>query len=282
MKKVIVSLIILFVLGAVAFGFGYVPFRLEPGERVLMFSRTSGWDEEPLAPGSFSWRWELLIPQNVTFYRFPSEARRVNLTSTTSLPSADLYREYLEGSPVLEERVRMRLRYRISDVGIAELAPIGVNAEGIASWYDDLDDQLRSVGLDATAVAIRSFLDQDEEIPLGEFVISTIESRIAERFPEIELEAVVVEEIAIPDIVLYRTARETYLDVQGQRRDALLDAVKVTALEHTRQNDRIEVLTRYGEILDRHPVLLDYLEIAAQHNNDPLDVRQLQSRIGEE
>lgn len=282
MKKAIISLVILTIFAAVAFGFGYVPIRLEPGERVLMFSRTSGWDDEPLAPGAFSWRWELLIPQNVTFYRFPSETRRVTLTSTASLPSADVYREYLEGSPALEERVRMRLRYRISDDGIADLAPMGLDAEGIASWYEDFDDRLRSVALDATAVAIRSFVDHDAEAPLGDLVISTIESRISERFPEIDLEAVIVEEIAIPDVALYRIARETYLDVQGRRRSALLEAAEITAFEQTRQNERLEVLARYGEILDRHPILLDYLEIAAQHESDPLNLQQLQSGVGEE
>jgi hypothetical protein len=281
MKKAIISLIILIVIAAVAFGFGYVPIRLEPGERVLMFSRTSGWDDEPLAPGVFSWRWELLIPRNVTFYSFPPETRRVRLTSTTSLPSAEVYRAFLEGSPALEERVRMRLRYRISDDGIAELAPMGLDAEGIASWYDDFDDRLRSVALDATAVAIRSFLDQDDELPLSELVTSTIESRISERFPEIDLEAVIVEEIAIPDVALYRIARETYMDVQERRRSALLEAAEITALEQTRQNERLEVLARYGEILDRHTVLLDYLEIAAQHGSDPLNLQQLQSRVEE-
>ena len=51
MKKLFVTFVILLIVGAVAFGFGYVPIRIEPGTRALMFSRTSGWDSQSVTTG---------------------------------------------------------------------------------------------------------------------------------------------------------------------------------------------------------------------------------------
>lgn len=281
MKKTVISLIIIVILGAVVFGFGYVPIRLEPGERVLLFSRTGGWDEEALYPGEFSWRWELLIPKNVTFYRFPAETRRLAIASDATLPSADLYREYLEGKPSLNEKIRLRLRYRISDTGIAQLAPMGLDAEGISAWYDDFDDGLRATALDAAADAIRSYTDQGASRSIADIATAMITERITDRFPEIDLEAVIVEELALPDIALYEMGRETYRAVQERRRAVILSVTTESAGSRTLQNERLDTLARYGEILDQHPILLDYLEIAARHGSDPLSIRELQSAVAE-
>ncbi|MCG8478600.1 MAG: hypothetical protein MI724_05860, partial [Spirochaetales bacterium] len=105
MKKLLVTLIILILLAGAGFGVGYVPLRLRAGTTAIMFSKTSGWDRTPLVAGEFAWRWELLIPTNATLHPFSTESRTVRVRSTRSLPSADLYRQYLEGEPALEQEI---------------------------------------------------------------------------------------------------------------------------------------------------------------------------------
>jgi len=275
MKKIIVSVIILAILAGVAFGFGYVPLRIDAGEQVLLFSRTNGWDDEPVASGDLAWRWQLLIPKNVTIYRFPADTRRLSVSSSASLPSADLYQSYLEGGASLEQRVRLRIRYRISPLGIAELAPMGLAPDRIEEWYEDFDDRLTAVALDAVSRTITDYLDAPE-VSLLDLVTETVEERISRRYPEVEIEAVIPEEVALPDPMLYAVARETYMTIQAQRAETLRSLTVDGTTQQMRREERLDTLARYGEILDRHPVLLEYLEIAAEHGEDPLNIQQLE------
>jgi hypothetical protein len=279
MKKMFVSLIILVIAGAVAFGFGYVPIRLEPGTQALMFSRTSGWDTEALQPGTFAWRWQLLVPKNATLYHFPAESRTLTVSNSTALPSADLYRTYLEGNPSFEQRVELRIRYRLSDTGIAELAPSGLRPEGLDGWYDDFDDRIASVVMDTVTATLDRLADGGYEGSLTDALLDPVTERIQERFPEITLQTVVPEEITLPDLELYARARETYQAVQDQRETSLREFTATTTSDEARRDQRLETLARYGEILDRHPILLEYLEIAAQHGGDPLNIQELQADL---
>jgi hypothetical protein len=279
MKKTIVILVIVAILGGVIFGFGYVPLRIQPGEELLMYSRTSGWDDTILRPGEFAWRWQLLIPRNVTFFSVSAQPRRLTVESTSSLPSADLYREYLEGTPILAERVVLRLRYRISEEGIRIIAPAGLDDTGLEEWYRDYDDQLAAVTLDTVRQTMKDVLFDERTLFPSEALVSAVESDIAARFPDIRLEAVILEEISVPDMVLYQLGRETYTAVQNRRKETLEDFAIQSTGTRALQNERLETLARYGEILDRHPILLDYLEIAAKHGADPLDLERLESSV---
>ncbi len=280
MKKGVVIIVILVILGGVVFGFGYVPLRVEPGQQLLMFSKTSGWDSEPISPGEFSWRWQLLIPTNVTFYTISSQPRRVAVQSTTALPSADLYREFLEGTPILEERISMRIRYRISDAGVLSLAPSGIDPGSLERWYADMDDQISRTALQAVRLTFRRLLEGDTDaVDFTTPVVEAVESAIALEHEEIILESVIIEDVLVPDIALYRLARETYGAVQRQRQAALENMTASATTARALQNERLETLARYGEILDRHPILLEYLEIAARHEEDPLDLRGLESVV---
>lgn len=280
MKKLFVTTVILIILAAVAFGFGYVPLRLEAGERVMLFSKTSGWDETVFQPGEFAWRWELLIPRNATFYRFAPEDRRVRVTSTTALPSAELYRPYLDGEPPLEQEIRIDIRYRISNDGIAMLAPMGLDPESVESWYEDFDDQIRSVALRSVATSVERFLETGEASTLlADAVTEGIAGALAARFPEIEVTAIVPETVRVPDLALYAMGRDSYAAIQAQRTETLQSLTAETTARGAARDQRLETLARYGEILDRHPILLEYLEIAAQNDADPLNLQELQATV---
>ncbi len=276
MKKTIVILIILALLGGVIFGFGYVPLRVEPGRQVLIFSKTSGWDAEPIPAGKFAWRWQLLIPGNASLHFVSSTPRRLTIKSRTALPSADLYREYLEGTPILEERIDLRLRYRISDEGLLALAPSGLGEEELEPWFKDFDDQLTRTTTDVIGRTLRNVLFTDAPEALSRTIVEAVETEVAEKHPHVVLESVILEEIFVPDLMLYLQGRETYMEIQQVRRRTLEDVTVQSTSIRTQQNERLETLSRYGEILDRHPILLEYLEIAARHGDDPLELRRLE------
>ncbi len=271
MKKFFIILVILILLAGAGFGVGYVPLRLQAGTTAIMFSKTSGWDRTPIIPGEFAWRWELLIPTNATLHRFSTESRTVRVRATRSLPSAELYRQYLEGEPALEQEIAALVRYRVAATAVAELAPMGLTPAGFPDWYEQADDEIRSLVVRITERALLATASRSGAgAALSDEVAQAIADQLQRRMAEYEIQAVVIEELIVPDLELYRLGRETYLEVQAARDEALLQAVAELAVQRAGTDQMMEDLQRYGRILTEYPILLDYLEIAARNGRDVL------------
>ena len=276
MKKAVVILLILVALGATAFGFGYVPLRLEPGTRAVLFSKTSGWSHRVFEAGQFAWAWELLIPTNATLYVFSDEPRQVRVESRSVLPSADVYAQYIDGQPDFTQRVTLRVRYRLAAEGLRELVPSGLRPDGVDDWYQDTDAAIQTRVLQIVGQEVSNSADSDTPLTSAALT-SVVQERLVDRMPEITVIALSVDAFELPDVELYRQARDTFRAVQTARREALASAARELATAQASNDARIGNLERYGQVLTDYPVLLDYLEIAAQNNSDPLDLTQLQA-----
>jgi hypothetical protein len=272
MKKFVVTLIILLILAGTGFGFGYVPLRLDPGTRAVLFSKTSGWESEPFEAGTFAWAWQLLIPTNATLYVFDETSREVRVESSTLLHSADLYATYLTDEPSMSQRFRGTVRYRIGTSAIAQLAPQGLRPDGVDQWYEDMDARVANRTMRLVAEAIEA---ADAALSAEELT-ARITRGIGEGIPELSLISVVVHELTLPDEALYRLGRENYVAVQEARRAALVAAARDLAVVQATTDQQFLTFERYGQILTEYPVLLEYLEIAAQNGADPLDLTSLE------
>jgi hypothetical protein len=273
-KKAIVILFLLIALAGTGFGFGYIPLRLEPGTQAVMFSKTSGWNERPFEAGRFAWAWELLIPTNATLYVFPGEARRVEISSSSLLPSASLYSSFLEGEPSFEDRIELQVSYRVSPEGLSDLAPAGLRPDGLDQWYADTDSRIEGLVVRILGQTVENATQSADSLTMAD-VSETVHDRLQDRIPEIELISVVVRELSLSDIQLYREGRETYMEVQDARREALIAAAQQLAQSQASSDQRLGNLERYGQLLSEYPILLDYLQIAAQNNSDPLDLTDI-------
>lgn len=277
MKKLLFILLIMILIGATGFGFGYVPLRLEPGEQALLFSKTSGWEEDVYQAGQFAWAWQLLIPTNASLYVFEDTVRDVRVESDSLLPSAELYAEYADGQADFRQRFSLRISYRAGASALQTAVPQGLRPGDLDQWYGRRDAQLETQAIRITTLELERFSERADAPPLTADQLSeTLLTRLAERNPELEFLSLVVDTLELPDLVLYRAARETYLSVQDARREALVAAAQELAASRAESDQRIENLQRYGEVLSNFPVLLDYLEIAAQSGADPLDLTALQ------
>ncbi len=274
MKKAFVIFLLLIILAGTGFGFGYVPLRLEPGTQAVMFSKTSGWHKETFQAGSFAWAWELLVPTNATLYVFQDDTRRVPVRSESLLPSADLYSEFLEGEPTFTDRIDIQVSYRISPTGLLELAPGGLRPEGVEDWYTDTDSRIEGLVARILRNTIEGAVSSSGSLTTAA-VAEEVTEELEDRIPEVELVSVVVRELALSDIELYREGRETYMAVQDARREALISAAENLAQSQAASDQRFENLERYGQLLSDFPILLDYLEIAAQNDADPLDLTEI-------
>ena len=276
MRKVIVILILLILLAGTGFGFGYVPLRLEPGTQAVLFTKTSGWEEEPFRAGEFAWRWEFLVPTNATLYVFPDESRVLGVDSEALLPSGNLYSEYLEGTPELNEVFAANVRYRIAAEALPDLAPNGLRPEGLEDWYTEMDDRVAALTLRMADQVVAATLSADAGgLAAGE-VAEQLQTRLQDRLTELEILSVVVNELRLPDMQLYIAGRSAYFQVQQAREDSLISAARELAGAQAASDQPINNLERYGQVLSEFPVLLEYLEIAAQNGSDPLDLTALQ------
>ncbi len=274
MKKAFVIFLLLIILAGTGFGFGYVPLRLEPGTQAVMFSKTSGWHDETFQAGSFAWAWELLVPTNATLYIFDDSTRRLSVQSESLLPSADLYSEFLEGEPRFTDRIDLQVSYRVSAAGLLELAPGGLRPGGIEDWYADTDSRIEGLVLRILRNTIERAASSSESLTTA-VVAEAVTGQLQDRIPEIELISVVVRELSLSDIELYREGRDTYMAVQDARREALISAAQNLAQSQATSDQRFGNLERYGQLLSDYPILLDYLEIAAQNDTDPLDLTDM-------
>lgn len=272
MKRTITILVILLILGAALFSIGYVPIRIPAGSVAVLYSRTSGWEDEPIRAGELAWRWELLIPTNGTLHTFSDQPRTLEVRSNALLPSADVYAPLLAGAPSFAQNIRFRIRYRFRPEAFARYAPRGLREETLERWYEDRDDEIRTAALVIAGSAVLESAD-DAELMLP---VSAISRRILDtlqhRFPDLDIQAVVIETLELPDPQLYRLARETYRTVQNAREESLLEATRDMARTQVTTDQRAATLRQYGSIFSEHPILLEYLEITARTGRDPLNI----------
>lgn len=277
MKRTITILVIFVLLGAAVFGVGYLQIRLKEGHTAVLHSKTSGWDQEPIKPGGFSWRWEMLVPNNATLHQFPTNTRSVDARGSSMLPSADLYAPLLEGNPSFRRNIRLRIRYRAAADALVRLAPAGLSPDSLEQWLDDTDLQVTAAALDLADRAVEQLLDTDAvTIPLSQ-VSDFVRDGLEDRLGDLEILAVVVETLEVPDPELYRLARATFRTVQAAREAALIEAAAATAVTQAAGDQQVAILQRYGELFTDYPILLEYLEITARTGRDPLNTGILQT-----
>jgi len=257
MKKALVTLIVLAVLGGVVFYFGWVQIRLPGDACAVIFTKTGGFDRRVTLPGTFSWRWERLIPTNFTLYRYSLVPYRTRVEVRQLLPSAELYSGVLPDKPDFSIRAVADLEFAIrpeSLPGLLEREQL--YPENLPEYYRATADALGSslAELAAKGGLAPGALAGAEPAFRGE---------LAARYPHLALLRVELRDTRLPDDGLYELARDSYRSLVS-RRDRARDAAEAAltgerardALARERQAASLESLAAYGELLDKYPILL--------------------------
>ena len=243
----------------------------------LRLGRTSRIRRRVSLPG----RWELLIPTNATLYVCVRRRYRVSVTRRIPLGPAVCRRvravsstDATRSSPSV---VTASIRYRVSPRGLVSLVPNGLRPDGLADWLSDTDMRVESLALRIAGNIATDAAEQSTVSLTAAETAQRIEDRLTERMPELSVLGVVVERLALPDLRLYEQGRDTYRTVQAAREQALVQAAQDLAAARAAGDQRISNLERYGRVLTDYPVLLEYLQIAAQNGADPLELTDLQA-----
>jgi hypothetical protein len=279
MKKFIFILFILIILGGVCFVFGWINLFVPANSYGVIVSKTSGYDQTLITPGGdFVWRWENIIPTNMTIYAFKNEAYKTTVKSSGEFPSAGVYSQ-LEKSADFSFLIQVELVFRFNENRLISLVKDqGLTPETLDTWYKSEESSLTS--------EIYSFLfslktEDDLKLLIN---LPGLEKRLVSTLQENHTElriiqATPVAPLKLPDPELYLLMKTDYLEILKARTDyqmQLIERQKTTIsqtdLDLQRSELRLSQLKDYGELLNKYPILLKYLFIEKLSGQDLLKV----------
>jgi hypothetical protein len=179
-----------------------------------------------------------------------------SFTISGALLSADLYRRFASLDVDFSYEMNGSLTFQFDP----ESLPALTESRGIAG-QDDLE-KLE----DSTASEIESFIGrrfneyQAEPETLSAVDFSErLKREISAAFPGIGSLDITLNTVKLPDLALYDSLRLLYQDYLDRQRQLLTDDIREAALRNVTTQLRLDELARYGELLTKYPILLQYL-----------------------
>jgi hypothetical protein len=259
MKKFAI-LLILIAAGA-CFFLGWVQYQIPQGSYGVIRSKTHGIDPAVVTEGRFRWVWYKLIPTNVRVLIFKTPAISLPLSVSGQLPSGDVYAS-LAG---LRTDFSYELSGSLSASIRADALPSLVEGKNLVS-QGDLDAYARDLSAQIGGyINQRFWVYADNEDALTQAsqtgALPGLEDELLARFPELENILCSVKVLRFPDFVLYGQVRELYeMYLTSQRRN-LEDGLSQWAVQNIDSQFRFDELSRYGELLNKYPALINYLAL---------------------
>lgn len=272
MRRFLISLVILVLAGGAVFYFGWVQLQLPANTYGVVFTKTGGWDDTIIEPGEFRWRWERLLPTNFTLLVFPSTPHTSVVTASGTLPSGDVYGEYLDPTPDFDYEIKVELSFRVRPEDLPQLAAEeGLEPEGLEEWYGLQESRIQDATRSMVGELYEAAYEQsrDRTVQLGSLE-DELTDRLSERFSSLQFISAVPTTVKIPDFGLYEAARSLYFETIDARRAAVAESEFAAEEERISQRSQLETLRLYGEVLSEFPVLLDYFSLSAEQGFDPL------------
>ncbi|MDR1505477.1 MAG: hypothetical protein LBI67_00060 [Treponema sp.] len=260
MKKVLTILILLGIGGA-GFFRGWVQLQVPPGSYGVIRSKTHGTDGGVVRPGEFRWVWYALIPANAVVQVYTLPASEFPVAIAGILPSGDVY-STLAG---LKTDFSYEVRGSFSCTIRPDALPGLVERRNMTS-QEDLDAYIGKISPEIeNHLRRRLWAYAEKEDALTQVMISgsipELEKELEVAFPDTENPVLNLQTVKFPDFVLYREVRglyERYMADQMRTLDSDLDRLTEESVSARRLFDE---LSRYGELLTKYPVLLDYLAL---------------------
>jgi len=267
MKKFFITLLILIIIAGVAFMLGWAQFSVPPGKFGVVNSKTHGIDPKPVRSGEFRWIWYKLIPTNVKISVFSLDYNKYPIVFNSSLPSGETYADFIGlANADFSWNLKGEFSFRLEP---EMLIPV-VTQNNILN-QEDLDEYLKSDAQNIKNLLLRLLSSQGTDSARLENLMSgnpdlELESEIKENFPEICDFSIKIQSAKYPDFVLYRQLRLIYEDYLTKQREYAVSSFGKRVENHIESQMKFEELEKYGELLSKYPILLDYLTMEKGEN----------------
>jgi hypothetical protein len=261
--KNIVGVLILLILAGTAFFFGWAQLPVPPGSYGVIRSKTHGIDTALIREGEFRWIWYKLIPTNALTLVFTLNPVTRTVSASGSLPSAGTYAavaginadfSYELGATVSFSLRADSLPSLVLDRGLT-------GQESLEAYEKELAERIDFFVLERLEAYTL------EESPLDGIVKTAAADRLKEdllrSFPEIGNLSCTIRGVKFPDLALYNMARSVYEEYLNAQGELLKTEAAVQAERNVSSVFRFDELEKYGELLTKYPVLLQYLALPA-------------------
>lgn len=265
MKKFVVSVIILLLFFGVLLFIGWTQFSIPSGTTGVMISKTGGIHPAAIIPGHFTWRWERLIPTNTEIRVFSMYPQTITTTLQGSLPSADIYSPMLEGKPDFTYSFSMTIEVQLKQGSLPSFVR-RTNALG----QDELHTYLDTKAQEAAKDVLDFVLLQQKNSSLSSFTINYDYEAIIKhlqsipKYSDINIDAVSIQAVKLPDIELYLLAKEAYNLYQDKVRSALASLTNDQSVQSAEDYLQIERFSRWGKVLQDYPILIDFIAVSKE------------------
>ncbi|MDR0301238.1 MAG: hypothetical protein LBI04_02880 [Treponema sp.] len=261
MKKFFFTLFILLALAGTAFFFGWAQFKVPPGAYGVINSKTHGVDPLPVRSGEFRWLWYKLIPTNVEIAVFQLEPVKFDINFNSTLPSGDSYASFAGIVANFSWEFRAAISFSLNP---DKLIPVVSNHN--LKDQPSLDAYLQDTAQSIENLILRVFSSGETDSTRLENVMAggkdaALESEIAALHPEIQDFSLTIQSAKFPDFVLYRAVRILYEDYLKKQSEIVAAGFGRRAESHIASQLHFEELERYGELLTKFPVLLQYMAL---------------------
>ena len=273
-------LFLIIIAGGLVFYFGWIQIQLEENTYAVIFTKLNGYDEEITEPGTFTWRWDRLLPTNMTIHEFTLRPQEKEISLSGTLPSSDSYSLYLEGAPDFSYSLSFRISFTVRPESLPELVTdYHVTPDTIGSWYEDIFSRCL---IEASALLEEGIRDASEgtgTLSVHASLGSDLLNRLSSLYPLIEFHSAEPLSFHLPDFDLYRKGKEMYLSLMSEKEAAESAALKASSDFYVSESVRLDMLKKYGELLTEYPILLDYMKLSGVTDLMDIDIEKAVSEV---
>ncbi|MEE8441216.1 MAG: hypothetical protein V3S41_05795 [Spirochaetia bacterium] len=281
MKRLIVLFLVFVIVAAVVFYFGWIQIQLDEDSYAVIFTKTGGWEETVIAPAEFTWRWQRLLPTNLALHVIPIIPHSTTATVSGSLPSATTYGALLESASPFSYAISVHVVYRLKPDALPGLVrDDGLRSDALGTYYGRIDTEMEQVITDSTMRLLGQPAQLISPASALTTVVENLTATLTRWYPELEFLSVGPTRLELPDIELYFETRQRYITILDARTEAMQTVAKELATDQTATDAELARLERYGEILERYPILLDYFSLTQDVRGDPLELESLVPQPG--
>jgi hypothetical protein len=268
MKKVFISGLIIIALGGTGFFLGWAGLKLPPGAYGVMRSKTHGVDPWVLREGEFRWIWYKLIPTNTSTIVFTLDPVDLPVRLAGTLPLGDTYASLAGLTADFSYELTGSLSFTLKP----EILPSLAAEQGIGD-QDALERFEKQLGEKITALALEGLNGRAEGGSFGGLAESAefVRGLVLAAFPELERFSCDFQTARFPDFALYNSAKALYEAYIARQQELLHEDIAASAGRNLNFRIRFDELERYGELLTKYPILLDYLSLERSSPAAPRD-----------
>jgi hypothetical protein len=269
MKKLLFFLFILIALCGTAFFLGWSQLTVPPGAYGVMRSKTHGLDSQVIRDGEFRWLWYKLLPTNVKISVYNIGPVKRSFRNSGSLNSGQLYASLAGFEADFSWEVEGEFSFSLKGDALPEFTEKrGItDEEGLRQAEGYLAASIEQLVMDR----LKTYTDNRDEKTLESLTITgsipELNREIELAFPAIENFICSIRTVRYPDFDLYSSVKALYRAYLQTQNAVLMPDMTAKAEWHIDLRLRLDELSRYGELLTKYPILLEYLALEKSLND---------------